>query len=310
MDFPPRDRPPERRRLNLDIELTPLREEREAERPRRQQEPEPPRQRGGSETFARVAWVLPWIIVAIAAIAVGGLLFAALVTVLACIGLNELFRMGRDARPFELVAFAVAVALVLAAYWGDQYQLVIVGVAAFPAMFIAAAARDDRAGVTTSFAFTTLGIGWIAVPFAHAVLLRGLPVHGDALLLDVLIGTFLTDTFAYFGGRMLGAHKLAPRISPNKTLEGLAIGIAGGTFAFWFAGLYQDWLSGADALLMGFCVACLAPIGDLFQSLIKRDLAVKDTGKLFGPHGGVLDRLDALLFTIVAGYYLAVALVY
>ena len=87
-------------------------------------------------------------------------------------------------------------------------------------------------------------------------------------------------------------------------------GILGGTLAFWCAGLYQDWLSGEDALLIGFLVAIVAPMGDLFESLIKRDLAVKDTGRLFGPHGGVLDRLDAVLFTIVVAYYAAVGLGY
>jgi phosphatidate cytidylyltransferase len=257
-----------------------------------------------------VAWALPWIVVVIAAISVGGVLFAAAMAVFACVGMAELFRMGRGARAFEPVAFAVAAALVIAAYYGGQFQMMIVLMAAFPVMFAASGLRDERDGVTTSIALTMLGIAWIALPFAHAVLLRQLPVHGDALLLDVLIGTFLTDTFAYFGGRMFGSHRLAPRISPNKTIEGLAIGILGGTFAFWFAGLYQDWLSGADALVMGLCVALLAPVGDLFQSMVKRDLGVKDTGRLFGPHGGVLDRLDAVLFTIVAGYYLAQALVY
>jgi phosphatidate cytidylyltransferase len=79
---------------------------------------------------------------------------------------------------------------------------------------------------------------------------------------------------------------------------------------FWFAGLYQDWLPGIDALVMGMCVAVLAPLGDLFESLIKRDLRIKDSGTIFGPHGGLLDRLDAVMFTIVAGYYLAVAFVY
>jgi phosphatidate cytidylyltransferase len=310
MDFPPRRPPAERPKVSLDIEFAPLREPRDRD--------EPPQGAGGedgprsarSETLARIGWALPWIVAIVAAIAVGGLLFAAAMAAFACVGLEELFRMGRDARPFEIVAFGVAVALVIAAYWGSQFQIVIVGAAAFPAMFVAAAARDDRAGVTTSLAFTTLGIGWIAIPFAHAVLLRQLPLHGGALLVDVLVGTFLTDTFAYFGGRLFGAHKLSPRISPNKTLEGLVIGIAGGTLAFWFAGLYQDWLTGIDALAIGFCVAIIAPVGDLFESMIKRDLQVKDTGRIFGPHGGVLDRLDAVMFTVVVGYYLAVAFVY
>jgi phosphatidate cytidylyltransferase len=306
MDFPPRNARPERKRINLNVEFGPLREEMQpaeraaATRPRRRQ----------NETLARVGWAVPWIVGVVAAIEVGGLLFAAVMAAFACLGMAELFKMGRDARPFDIAAFAVAIALVIAAYYGSQYELVIVGAAAFPAMFIAALGRDDRAGVTTSFAFTALAIGWIAVPFAHAVLLRQLPLHGGALLVDVLAGTFLTDTFAYFGGRMAGRHKLAPRISPNKTVEGLVIGVVGGTLAFWFAGLYQDWLTGIDALVIGFCVSILAPVGDLFESLIKRDLRIKDTGRLFGPHGGILDRLDAVLFTIVAGYYLAQALVY
>jgi phosphatidate cytidylyltransferase len=80
--------------------------------------------------------------------------------------------------------------------------------------------------------------------------------------------------------------------------------------AFWFAGLYQDWLSGVDALIMGAAVAAVAPIGDLFESMLKRDLDTKDTGRLFGPHGGLLDRLDAVFFTVVVGYYLSVQFVY
>jgi phosphatidate cytidylyltransferase len=127
---------------------------------------------------------------------------------------------------------------------------------------------------------------------------------------DVLIGTFLGDTAAYFGGRLYGRRPLAPRISPNKTLEGLVAGVLGGTLAFWFAGLYQDWLTGWDAVVIGLAVAVAAPVGDLFESMVKRDLAVKDTGTFFGAHGGVLDRLDAVLFTIVAGYYAAQALGY
>jgi phosphatidate cytidylyltransferase len=109
---------------------------------------------------------------------------------------------------------------------------------------------------------------------------------------------------------MFGSHKIAPSLSPNKTVEGLIGGFLIGTMGFWFAGLYQDWLSGVDALIIGAAVAAIAPVGDLFESMLKRDLGTKDTGTLFGPHGGILDRLDAVLFTIVVGYYLSVALVY
>jgi phosphatidate cytidylyltransferase len=156
-------------------------------------------------------------------------------------------------------------------------------------------------------AVTLLGIVWIGVALAHAMLLRELP-HGDGLVVDVLVGTFVGDTAAYFAGRAYGRHPLAPRISPNKTVEGLVGGIVGGAAAFWMAGLYQDWLSGTDALIIGVCVALAAPVGDLFESLLKRDLEVKDTGRFFGAHGGVLDRLDAVFFTAVTAYYVSVAL--
>ena len=125
----------------------------------------------------------------------------------------------------------------------------------------------------------------------------------------VLLATFIGDTAAYFGGRLWGMRQLAPRVSPGKTVEGLLAGFLAGTLAFWFAGLYQNWLSGLDALAIGACVAAVAPLGDLFESMIKRDLEVKDSGRFFGEHGGVLDRLDAALFTVVVGYYAANALV-
>ncbi len=298
-DQPRRNRPPE---------PPPLSARRTRRRPGG--DGEPPKKRDRSETLARIAWALPWIAIAITIVIVGGELFAAAMIGFACVGMSELFRMTRDAHPFTLVAFAAAAALVVAAFYGTQYQMMIALVASVPVIFAAAVARPDRAGVTVSVAVTVFGIVWIAVPFAHAVLLRELPDHGAALLLDVLVATFVFDTAAYAGGRMFGRHRLAPELSPNKTLEGLAFGFVGGTLGFWFAGLYQDWLPGLDALLMGMCIAALAPVGDLFESMIKRDLQIKDSGTIFGPHGGLLDRLDAVMFTVVAGYYLSVAFVY
>jgi phosphatidate cytidylyltransferase len=174
--------------------------------------------------------------------------------------------------------------------------------------FVARPRHQD--GATVSIGVTLLGVLWIGIPLAHAVLLRDLPSHGAALLIDVLVGTFVADTAAYATGRMFGSHRITPKISPNKTLEGLIGGFVIGTLGFWFAGLYQDWLPGLDALVMGLCIAAVAPLGDLFASMLKRDLGVKDTGRLFGPHGGLIDRLDAVLFTVVAGYYLSVAFLY
>jgi phosphatidate cytidylyltransferase len=192
-------------------------------------------------------------------------------------------------------------------------------VASFPVTFLLALFRPRREHVAWAIAATMFGVLWIGLAMVHAVWLRELIepgpdgediVVGRGLLIGTLVGTFVGDTFAYFGGRLYGRTPLAPQISPNKTLEGLLIGILGGTAAFWFAGLYQNWLTGPDALLIGAAVAIAAPIGDLFESLVKRDLEVKDTGRLFGPHGGVLDRLDACLFSIPVAYYAAVGLGY
>ena len=90
-----------------------------------------------------------------------------------------------------------------------------------------------------------LGIVWIAIPFAHAVLLRELPDHGAALLVDVLVATFVVDTAAYAGGRMFGRHRLAPELSPNKTLEGLAFGFVGGTAGLLVRGALPGLAPGA-----------------------------------------------------------------
>jgi phosphatidate cytidylyltransferase len=259
---------------------------------------------------ARVLWAVPLIVLAITVIVAGGGIFAATMVGFAIVGMAEFFRMTRRARPFELVAFAAAAGMIFAAHFGDSFQMVLAGVAFFPVLLGFAIARGSLRNVTYSLAVTVFAIVWIGIPFAHAVLLRDLPDHGAALLVDVLVATFLADTCAYLGGRLFGRRPLAPLVSPGKTVEGLAIGIVGGTAGFWFAGLYQDWLSGTEALLMGFCIALIAPLGDLFESLIKRDLDVKDSGTVFGPHGGLLDRLDAVLFTVVAGYYLSVWIVY
>ncbi len=262
------------------------------------------------ETTARILWALPWAALAITIIIAGGGIFAGAIFVIAAICLSELFAMARVARPYPAVATLATAGLIAAAYFGDQFQMVLALVAAFPVLFIFIVLRGRVTGVTGAAAVTVLGIIWIGLPFAHAVLLRELPDHGEALLIDVLVATIVADTAAYAGGRAFGRHPLAAAISPSKTVEGLVFGVVGGTAAFWFAGLYQDWLPGLEALAMGAAIALVAPIGDLFESTVKRDLGVKDSGTAVGPHGGLLDRLDAVLFTITAGYYLSVAFVY
>jgi phosphatidate cytidylyltransferase len=157
-----------------------------------------------------------------------------------------------------------------------------------------------------SLAVTLLGIYWIGFALAHAVLLRGLP-HGAGIVFDVLVGTFLGDTGAYLGGRLFGRRPLAPSISPSKTVEGLVVGALIAILAVFLAGINQSWMTHGQALELGVAVAILGPIGDLFESMIKRDAGAKDAGTLFGAHGGALDRLDGVMFTVVAGYYIWLA---
>lgn len=275
--------------------------------------PREPRQRRRGlrgETARRILVALPWIVFAIAIIVAGGIVFALAMLAFGVVALREFEAMARRYRPMVLPAYAAVAALIAAAYLGTAFNVLYVLAASFVLLFAFAAGAKYRDNATVSMGVTLLAVVWIGVPLAHAVFLRELPSHGAALLVDVLVGTFVADTAAYATGRMFGSHKITPHLSPNKTLEGLIGGFLIGTMGFWFAGLYQDWLSGVDALLIGAAVAAAAPIGDLFESMLKRDLGTKDTGTLFGPHGGLLDRLDAVLFTVVVGYYLSVALVY
>jgi phosphatidate cytidylyltransferase len=284
----------------------------EPEPPRPRRPPRPPRRRSRlrGETAKRILFALPWIAFAIAIIVAGGLAFALAILAIGAVCLREYFAMTESLRPIQLAAYLTIAALIAAAYFGTAFNVLLVFAASFPLLFAFGADRKHRDGITMSMGVTLLGIVWIGVPLVHAVLLRELPDHGAALLVDVLVGTFAADTGAYATGRMFGSHKIAPSLSPNKTLEGLIGGFLIGMMGLWFAGLYQDWLSGVDALILGAAVAAIAPVGDLFASMIKRDLGAKDTGRIFGPHGGLLDRLDAVLFTVVVGYYLSLQLVY
>jgi phosphatidate cytidylyltransferase len=265
------------------------------------------RRPGEDDLGARVITALPAIAFAVFIVVEGRLWFALGVVLVgvACVG--ELYTMFAAARPARLAGIVAVVALALVAHYGTAFNLVFVLVAFVPLMFLITMAGPSRDAPTLSMAVTTLGVVWIGLAMAHAVLLRDLP-HGDGVVLDVLVGTFLGDTFAYLGGRAFGRRPLAPRISPNKTVEGLVCGVIGSIVGVLIAALYQGaWISGNRALLLGIGVGLAAPIGDLFESAIKRDAGVKDSGRLFGPHGGALDRLDAVLFTIVVGYYVWLA---
>jgi len=259
------------------------------------------RRNQGSELLARVLVAIPAIAFALFIVNRGGWIFTVALIVLGVACLGELFTMLRHGHPVRLGGFLGLAGMLVAAQAGDAEDVLLAMAAAVPVIFLLGLTQPKMGAPGLSV--TALGLVWIGLPLAHAVLLRELP-HGDAIIIDVLVGTFVGDTGAYLGGRAFGRRKLAPRISPNKTLEGLLIGILVAVVTVWYVGLStSEWMGGTKGALLGLAVAIAAPIGDLFESYLKRDAGTKDTGRLFGAHGGALDRLDAVLFTVVVGYY-------
>jgi phosphatidate cytidylyltransferase len=261
---------------------------------------------GGSDLGARFVVAVPALAVALTMVALGGTVFAVGVGVLGLICLHELFSMFERARPARLAGFVGFVGLLVAASLGDRETILLAFLACIPLVFIVTVNQAGGGGAP-AISVTLLGLAWIGLALAHAVLLRDLP-HGGGLVFAVLLGTFVGDTGAYLGGRAFGRRPLAPTISPNKTVEGLAIGVVIATAAVWWAGLSQEWFGGTKGAIMGISIALAAPLGDLLESYLKRDANTKDTGTLFGAHGGALDRLDAILFTAVVGFYVWLAL--
>jgi len=257
--------------------------------------------------MARVVVAVPAAIAVIVVNALGGIVWTLALLAVGCLCLHELYELLRPVRPVRLAGFLALAGLLAAALYGTQFHILLAAAAAMPVLFALTAWGPSREHASLAMATTLFGVYWVGFALAHAVLLRELP-HGNAIVIDVLVGTFIGDTGAYFGGRMFGRRPLAPRISPNKTVEGLVIGALTAVAAVFVAGLYQDWLSSTEALLLGVGVALAAPIGDLFESFVKRDVGIKDSGRAFGAHGGALDRVDAALFAAVVGYYVWYAL--
>ncbi|MGH9208708.1 MAG: phosphatidate cytidylyltransferase, partial [Acidimicrobiales bacterium] len=165
-----------------------------------------------------------------------------------------------------------------------------------------------RARPTINVAATLLGFMWVGVLGSFAGLLLDPHVfpnrHGVAYLVGAVLATVGYDVGGFAVGSVAGKHPLAPVISPHKTWEGLIGGMAGSFLvSFVIVSQIHPWTFSRAAAL-GIVVAVVAPLGDLCESMIKRDIGVKDMGNLLPGHGGVLDRVDALLFVLPATYYL------
>jgi phosphatidate cytidylyltransferase len=240
----------------------------------------------------------------------GGWWVFALTAVAATLALHELFWIARPLRPLVLAGYTGALLAILGAWLGGAGWMTAGFLTTFALAFVLKGISQTRQSITVAVSATVLGAGWVGLGLGHIVLLRAISPADDGRLavFTVLLAVFASDTVAYFTGLLVGRHRLAPVISPGKTWEGLIAGTAIAILVPFFALYHSDFLDIWRSLVLGAVIAVTSPLGDLFESAIKRDLQVKDTGKLLAGHGGVLDRIDSLLFGAIASYYTILAL--
>jgi len=239
---------------------------------------------------------------AVLLIIVGGPWYFGALLILGVIGLSEFYRLTLRYRPVVLAGMLSLAAALVAAWYGSPTTLAAALALSVALSFALALVGGIKPDVTVRIAVTVLGVVYLGVGFGALLLMRRLD-HGTAFVLTVVFGTWASDTVAYFAGRFFGQTPMTPVLSPKKTWEGFVGGVVGTLVLVEFIGLYTV-LSPLQSLYLGLVVALVAPVGDLFESLIKRDASIKDAGQLFPGHGGVLDRFDAMLFTSVAAYFL------
>jgi phosphatidate cytidylyltransferase len=245
--------------------------------------------------------------IGLACIILGGYWLLGLVLVLTVLGLHEYYTLLRPYRPNLLVGFISGVAAVVGAYYWGLQGLLVGLVALMILTFFWSLGGELGAHLVGRMALTGFGVIWVAIGFAYVVLLRDLE-HGEALTILLLACTMVNDTFAYFVGRAFGRHRMAPRISPNKSVEGALGGIVGSVVAAVIVKIYSPWLGWGEAVVFGLVIGFVGQWGDLFESAVKRDFRVKDSGKILPGHGGILDRFDAILFAGFVTYWMAVGL--
>ena len=235
----------------------------------------------------------------------GPTMFLALgVVVLAAVEVFDVLRRS-GYRPATLLGLTATVSVMLAAYSKGETAIPLVLTLTVVCSLLWYLLGVVRARPTVNVAATLLGFTWVGFLGSFSALLLRLPERrGVAFLLGAVLATVAYDVGGYFVGSRSGRTPLAPEISPNKTWEGLLGGAAGSVLvSVIITRMVHPWDLGS-ALALGLVVAMVAPLGDLCESMIKRDLGVKDMGTILPGHGGMLDRFDALLFVLPATYYL------
>ena len=262
-----------------------------------------------SPLWSRIAVVVVLLPLVIGVVYLGGWWLFGLAVAGGLIALHELYAIARQARPLLLAGYIGFVLALLGEELGGVPWLLGGILSTLLLSFLFFGLSHERPSATASFGVTILGVVWIGGGLGSLLLVRGIDDHGFWALIAVLFAVFASDTAAYVVGRAVGRRKLAPAISPAKTWEGFIAGIVAGTVVAFLI-LYRDrdeFLSMAESLALGAIVALASVAGDLFESAVKRDLQVKDSGSLLGGHGGMLDRLDALLFAGPAALYTILA---
>ena len=242
-----------------------------------------------------IVWLGGWWLFAIAV--VGGL-----------IALHELYTMGRGLRPIVIGGYVGLVLTLLGAQSGEVSWLVGGMFATVLVAFVVYGFSDARPSATAAISLTLLGVVWVGGGLGCLMLLRAIPENGRLVIFTVLLAVFADDTAAYFVGRTIGRHKMAPKISPGKSWEGFVGGTVAAMAVAFFAMYDQGYLTNLEAVALGAAVALSSTLGDLFESAIKRDLGVKDSGRLLAGHGGVLDRIDSILWAGPAAFYVVLTM--
>ncbi len=249
------------------------------------------------------------------ALRLGDAVTVALIAIVLVLAAAEFYRAARPLgyRPATLAGLAGVASLTVAVH--------LRGVEAYPIVLVISAATIfcwflfgvEREHPTANMAITALGLLWVGGLGSFAALMLREP-NGDSLLIGAVIGTVVYDVGGYVVGRTTGQSRLPARISPNKTHEGLIGGIVLSVVITTlvlnrFPGVFPWTASLLDALWLSLAVGLAAPLGDLTQSMVKRDVAIKDMGNLLPGHGGVLDRFDALLFSLPVAYFVGMNVV-
>ena len=261
----------------------------------------------------------------IAAVFVAALLWRplgviAMVTVIIALAAIEFYDRVTEKgyRPAVVPGIAACVAAPLATYWIGERALplvITIGFMAASAGFIGG--RSIEAGPMPNASITTLGIVWIGLLGSFAALILrfstipGSPTWGTDTLFLLALGVVANDIGALFVGSAAGRTPLRAWISPHKTVEGFIGGALLTIVALVVVGIGEwsdTWTSRGHLLLLALVISVMAPMGDLVESMFKRNLDVKDFGSIIRGHGGVLDRFDGFLFTLPAVYYLTIVL--